>query len=85
LLRAATIGGAAALGFDEVGSLEVGKAADFIVLDREHVIPAGAPSAESTDDLLSRILHRSGRSAIRQVYVSGRPVFERAMEDSRPA
>ena len=85
LLRAATIGGAAALGFDEVGSLEVGKAADFIVLDREHVIPAGAPSAESTDDLLSRILHRSGRSAIRQVYVSGRLVVERAMEDSRPA
>ena len=85
LLRAATVDGAAALGFDEVGSLEVGKAADFILLDREHVIPAGAPSAESTDDLLSRILHRAGRSAIRQVYVSGRLVFERAMEDSRPA
>jgi len=49
------------------------------------VIPAGAPSAESTDDLLSRILHRAGRSAIRQVHVSGRLVFERAMEDSRPA
>ncbi len=76
LLRTATLGGAAALGFDDVGSLEAGKAADFIVLDAEHVIPAGAPTAESTDDLLSRILHRSGRSAIRQVYVAGRLVAE---------
>ena len=80
LLRAATVDGAAALGFDEVGSLEVGKAADFIVLDREHVIPAGAPSAESTDDLLSRILHRAGRSAVRQVCVSGRQVLDKNAE-----
>jgi guanine deaminase len=71
LLRAATIGGARALGFDDVGSLEAGKSADFIVLDTQHVIPAGAPTAESTEDLLSRILHRSGRSAVRQVYVAG--------------
>jgi guanine deaminase len=77
LLRTATLGGACALGFDDVGSLEPDKAADFIVLDAEHVVPAGAPSAESTDDLLSRILHRSGRSAIRQVYVAGRPVLGR--------
>jgi guanine deaminase len=71
LLAAATIGGAKALGFDDVGSLEAGKAADFIVLDAGHIIPAGAPTAESTDDLLSRILHRAGRSAVRQVYVGG--------------
>ena len=75
LLRTATLGGAAALGFDDVGSLEPGKSADFIVLDAEHVVPTGAPSAESTDDLLSRILHRSGRSSIRQVYVAGRLVL----------
>lgn len=72
LLTTATLGGAKALGFeDEVGSLEPGKAADFLVLDAGHIIPAGAPTAESTDDLLSRILHRAGRSAIRQVFVSG--------------
>lgn len=72
LLATATLGGAAALGFDdEVGSLEAGKAADFIVLDARHIIPAGAPTAESTEDLLSRILHRAGRSAVRQVYVGG--------------
>ncbi len=73
LLRAATLGGARALGFDDVGSLEKGKSADFIVLDVDHIVPAGAPSAESIDDLLSRILHRSGRSSIRQVYVGGVP------------
>jgi guanine deaminase len=71
LLRAATLGGARALGFEEVGTLQAGKAADFLVLDAEHVIPPGAPKEESTDDLLSRILHRTSRSAIRQVYVSG--------------
>jgi guanine deaminase len=71
LLRTATVGGAKALGFDDVGSLEKGKAADFLVLDARQIVPAGAPTAESTEDLLSRILHRSGRSVVKQVFVSG--------------
>jgi guanine deaminase len=85
LLAAATLGGARALGFDEVGSLEAGKAADFIVLDAGHIIPAGAPTAESTEDLLSRILHRSGRSAVRQSYVGGVLRHERpGVSEPRP-
>jgi guanine deaminase len=72
LLRAATLGGAQALGFEDVGSIEPGKAADFVLLDAARVIPPGAPDVESTDDLLSRILHRAGRSAVRQVYVAGK-------------
>jgi guanine deaminase len=71
LLATATVGGARALGFDDVGSLEAGKSADFLVLDAGQIIPAGAPTAESTEDLLSRILHRAGRSAVRRVYVGG--------------
>jgi cytosine/adenosine deaminase-related metal-dependent hydrolase len=71
LLRTATVGGAKALGFDDVGSLEKGKAADFLVIDARQIVPAGAPTAESTEDLLSRILHRAGRSAVKQVYVGG--------------
>ncbi|MGE5357571.1 MAG: amidohydrolase family protein [Bacteroidales bacterium] len=73
LLTAATLGGARALGFErEVGSLETGKAADFVLLDAGRVIPPGAPDVESTDDLLSRILHRAGRSSIKAVWVSGK-------------
>jgi guanine deaminase len=76
LLRAATLGGARALGFDDVGSLETGRSADFIVLDAARVTPPGAPEVESTEDLLSRILHRAGRSTIRQVYVAGRRMVD---------
>jgi len=72
LLRAATKGGADALGFPDVGCLERGKAADFILLDRSRIIPPGAPAVESTEDLLSRILHRAGRSSIRSTYVRGK-------------
>jgi len=71
LLRAATSGGAQALGFADVGALAPGCSADFLVLDAAQIVPPGAPRAESTEDLLSRILHRAGRSAVRQVYVAG--------------
>lgn len=75
LLRAATIGGAEALGFSDVGSLQIGKAADMVVFNAHRIVPPGAPSIESTADLLSRILHRAGRSSILAVYVSGRRVI----------
>ncbi len=82
LMRAATLGGAEALGFGGmVGSIEPGKAADFVVLDATRVIPPGAPDVESTDDLLSRILHRAGRSSIHRVYVAGRPVVDSARHE----
>ena len=71
LLYAATRGGARALGFDEVGSLEPGRSADFLVLDSRQIVPPGAPRSESPSDLLSRILHRADRAAIRRVYVGG--------------
>ncbi|MBT8247538.1 MAG: amidohydrolase family protein, partial [Acidimicrobiia bacterium] len=41
-LELATLGGAAVLGRDDVGSLEVGKAADFIALDLNRLEYAGA-------------------------------------------
>ena len=82
LLRTATLGGARALGFDDVGSLEKGKAADFLVLDARQIVPAGAPTAQSSEDLLSRILHRAGRSSIKQVYVAGVLRHERHFEGS---
>lgn len=78
LLRMATLGGATVLGFDDIGTLEPGRSADFQVLDWNRIVPAGAPPAESTHDLVSRIVHRAGRSSIRQVYVAGRPALNRA-------
>jgi guanine deaminase len=77
LLRMATLGGATALGFEDVGSLEPGKSADFQVLDWNQIVPAGAPPAESAHDLVSRLVHRGGRSAVRQVYVAGRLAVDR--------
>lgn len=72
LLRLATLGGAAALGFEDVGSLEIGKSADFQVLDHGRIVPPGSPPAESTRDLVSRVVHRADRAAILDVYVAGR-------------
>jgi cytosine/adenosine deaminase-related metal-dependent hydrolase len=74
----ATLGGAEALGFEDIGSLEPGKVADFQVLDWNQIVPAGAPPAESAHDLVSRIVHRGNRAAIRQVYVSGRLLVDRS-------
>lgn len=78
LLRLATLGGADALGFEDIGSLEPGKSADFQVLDWNQIVPAGAPPAESAHDLVSRIVHRGGRAAILQVYVAGRLSVDRS-------
>ncbi len=61
-----------------IGSLEPGKSADFQVLDWNHIVPAGAPPAESAHDLASRIVHRGNRAAIRQVYVAGRLAVDHA-------
>jgi len=83
LMRAATLGGARALGFDDAGSLEPGKSADLLLLDRARVIPPGAPDVESTDDLLSRIVHRAGRSSIWRVYVAGRLMVDTNAERAR--
>lgn len=76
LLRMATVGGAEALGFEDVGTLEPGKSADFQVLDWNQIVPAGAPPAESAHDLVSRIVHRGGRAAILQVFVAGRKIID---------
>lgn len=76
LLRAATRDGMEALGFPG-GALERGRPADFVVLDRERIVPPGAPGVESTHDVLSRIVHRGGRAAVRAVFVNGECIHDR--------
>ncbi|MDP3910596.1 MAG: 5'-deoxyadenosine deaminase [Gemmatimonadales bacterium] len=69
-LELATLGGARALGLErEIGSIEVGKLADVIVLDLDgpHAQPAEA-------DLVSRIVYSAQPADVRHVIVEGRVV-----------
>jgi len=71
-LELATLGGARALGLEtEIGSIEVGKRADVVVLDLEgvHTQPAEA-------DLISRIVYSARASDVRHVLVDGRLVVK---------
>jgi 5-methylthioadenosine/S-adenosylhomocysteine deaminase len=69
-LELATLGGARALGLEkEIGSIEVGKCADLIVLDLD------APHAQPEDaDLISRIVYSARAADVRHVIVDGRIV-----------
>ena len=72
VLELATLGGARALGLEaEIGSIEVGKRADLMVLDLEgmHAQPAEA-------DLISRIVYSARAADVRHVLVDGRVVVK---------
>ncbi len=72
VLELATLGGARALGLEqEIGSIEVGKKADLIVLDLSgpHVQPESA-------DLVSRIVYSAQASDVRHVIVDGKVVVK---------
>jgi 5-methylthioadenosine/S-adenosylhomocysteine deaminase len=69
VLRMATIEGARAIGWaDAIGSLEVGKAADLIVLaaDRPHLVPLYHPE--------SALVYAARGADVRHVFVDGRAV-----------
>lgn len=70
VLQALTIGGAKALGMgDRIGSLDVGKQADFIVIDprkKAHLYPV--------DKMLSHLVYAVKGSDVDQVYIAGRQV-----------
>lgn len=65
-LHMATLAGAEAMGLGAVaGSLEVGKAADLVVLD------TSAPHAVPIFDPLTHVVYSAGRSDVRHVFVDG--------------
>lgn len=69
-LRMATIDGARALGWaDEIGSLEVGKKADFVLFDLDHHewVPYGDP--------LQALVWSASPASIAQTWVNGRQLF----------
>lgn len=72
-LRLATLGGATALGqADAIGSLEVGKEADFIAVDPRRTAPLPGAEADGADDLMSRLIFRSHPEMVRGAWVRGR-------------
>lgn len=69
IVRAATIEGARATGMaDRIGSLEVGKEADVIVVD------AAAPHLTPLHDPCTALVYAAGRSDVRDVFVAGEHV-----------
>ena len=69
VVKSATIGGAKTLGLDNlIGSVEIGKEADLIVLDLEqpHLVPVGDPHA--------LIVYAAGRGDVVHVLIAGDPV-----------
>ncbi|MGH7606119.1 MAG: 5'-deoxyadenosine deaminase, partial [Gemmatimonadales bacterium] len=69
-LELATLGGARALGLEaEIGSVEIGKRADLVVLDLE-----GMHTQPAEGDLISRIVYSARAADVRHVFVDGRAV-----------
>jgi guanine deaminase len=72
-LRLATLGGAEALGLDEVtGSLEAGKEADLIAVDADVVRPPGAEPSDDVDEIVSRLVFRERPAMVVGAWVRGR-------------
>ena len=68
VLQLATIDGARALGIQQdVGSIEVGKSADLVVIDLRN-----DPGAGPGGDVYSRIVYAAHRANVRHVFASGR-------------
>jgi guanine deaminase len=75
-LRLGTLGGAEALGLeDRIGSVEVGKEADLILVDPSVTLPlegVGAHDHGGSDEMLSRLIFRAHPSMVRGAWVRGR-------------
>lgn len=65
-LEMATLGGAHALGMaDRIGSLEVGKQADFIAVDVDH------PAMQPLHDVPAQLIHTAAGNHVSHTYVAG--------------
>ncbi|MCA9583345.1 MAG: amidohydrolase family protein, partial [Myxococcales bacterium] len=74
VLSMATLDGARVLGFsDRTGSLEIGKRADVIVVDRDvlHAAPGLSGSLETAESVASSLVYSTVAQDIRHVFVDG--------------
>ena len=70
-LRAATLGGAQALGLDaRIGSIVPGKEADLAAVD------FGSPELRPCYDVISHVVYAAGRENVSHVWVAGRLVLK---------
>lgn len=70
VFEAATIGGAKALGRNDIGRLAPGAKADLVLVDLNQ------PAMQPVHDPLRNLLHCAAERAVRDVYVDGRPVVK---------
>ncbi|HET6608389.1 MAG TPA: amidohydrolase family protein [Rhodopila sp.] len=70
LFNAATIGGARALGRDDIGRLSPGSRADIVLVDLAH------PMMRPTHDPVRSLIYAAGDRAIRTVFVDGQKVVD---------
>jgi guanine deaminase len=72
-LRLGSLEGARALGLDaEIGSLEVGKEADFIAVDTAVTAPVAGDEPDDAEEIASRLVYRSRAGMVRGAWVRGR-------------
>jgi guanine deaminase len=72
-LRLGTLEGARVLGLEaQIGSLEAGKEADFIVVDPAATAPVSEEPMDDPSDIVSRLMYRTRDRMIRGAWVRGR-------------
>ena len=70
IFTAATIGGASALGRDDLGRLAPGAKADLVIVDAEH------PAMRPLYDPIRSLVYSAAERAVRHVFVDGRQVVK---------